>query len=185
MDSASTLITDSELMKKLELVLYPDPILTQKCAPVNKFNDELRFISKEMFRVMYESKGVGLAAPQVGLGIRMVVLNVADEPGKNEVVLLNPEISLSKETITSEEGCLSFPGLRSRIPRSCKVNVKSFDLKGKPFEFAAEGLFARAVQHECDHLDGITFNKRMGTAARLLARGKLKELERRYKKEKE
>ena len=168
-------------MGKLELILYPAPILTEKCRPVAAFNEELRSLAREMFNVMYKSKGVGLAAPQVGKSIRLAVLNVAEEPGKNEVVIVNPELVLSPEKETAEEGCLSFPGLKSKIPRAARVRVKAFDLHGKPFELETEGFFARAVQHECDHLEGITFNKRMSTAGRLLARGKLKEFEKKYK----
>ncbi len=169
-------------MQPLELVLYPDPILDKVCRDVTVFDDDLKAIVKDMFRVMYESKGLGLAATQVGLDINIAVLNFSEQKGGDELVVVNPELELSDNIITSNEGCLSFPGIRVNIPRREKLKIKAFDTDGAQFDLDFDGLAARALQHECDHLEGITMIKRMRPAARLLIKKQLRDLEKQYKK---
>ena len=133
-----------------------DPILEKTCRPVEKMSLRLKTLVDDMLETMYAEGGVGLAAPQVGVLRRIVVIDVNfEEP--DPVVFINPEIVYTEGEQTGEEGCLSYPGKSGVVTRPQKVKVKAFDINMEPFELEAEDLFARAICHECDHLDGIMY----------------------------
>ncbi|MBP5232670.1 MAG: peptide deformylase [Planctomycetes bacterium] len=161
----------------LTLCVYPDPVLSAPTAPVTAFDDGLRQLVKEMFDTMYEANGVGLAAPQIGRSLKLVVVDV-DRDAPNPLVLANPEIiKKSRQKEVDDEGCLSFPDIRAKVSRFAEVTVRAQDIDGKPFTVEATGLLARCLQHEIDHLDGIFFVNRASLAARLSLRSALKNLE--------
>ncbi|MBK5295175.1 MAG: peptide deformylase [Acidobacteriia bacterium] len=162
----------------LRIRKYGDPVLEAKCDPVTGFNTaELDELAANMFETMYAHKGVGLAAPQVGLSTRLTVIDVSagvDESQK--MVLVNPEI-LHKEGIQiGEEGCLSVPGFREDVKRAMKTTVRAQNTKGETFEVTGEELLARALQHEIDHLNGILFLKHLSMLKRDLIRRKIRKL---------
>ncbi len=128
-----------------------DEILTKVCKPVKEMTDRTRELIEDMFETMYETNGVGLAAPQVGILKRIVVIDVEDG---NQYVLINPEITLREGEQTGYEGCLSVPGKSGKVTRPMRVRVKALDENMEPFELEGEELLARAICHECDHLDG-------------------------------
>lgn len=166
------------LAEDLSLRIYPDPVLRRKAVPVETVTPALKDLAKKMLEVMYREDGVGLAAPQVGLSIRMMVLNTTGEPS-GEKVVLNPRIVAAEGRVDSEEGCLSFPGIRIRVPRDARVTLAYMDLDGASRRFDAEGLLSRAIQHEIDHLDGILFIDRLSPVGKSAVKAQLKELERR------
>lgn len=167
----------------MQLILYPDPILRRRALRLAKVDDEVRRRAREMFTIMYEERGVGLAAPQVGWSARLFVVNTDAEPDpERERVYVNPEIIRAEGETTEEEGCLSIPGVRGKVSRSERVLVRALDLEGKTFEEEVEDIHARVVQHELDHLDGILFILRLSASERTLARKSLKKLEEEYKK---
>lgn len=167
----------------LEITKHEHPSLRTKGRAVAKIDAKLRELAGDMIETMRESEGVGLAAQQIGLPLQMFVLDVAqmkDRPSAMRVngkpfdfaalmpiVLLNPKIKTFGKIRLESEGCLSFPGLRGEIPRPFSVHVKAGTLGGSEIEFEADGLLARAVQHEFDHLQGILFIDRMSEVERL------------------
>ncbi|MBR3396551.1 MAG: peptide deformylase [Lachnospiraceae bacterium] len=130
-----------------------DPVLEKICRPVAELTPRLRTLIGDMFETMYEAAGVGLAAPQVGVLRRIVVIDCGIEE-KQPYVFINPEILETEGNQTGDEGCLSYPGKCGTVTRPEKVKVRALDINMEPFELEAEGLLARAVCHECDHLDG-------------------------------
>ena len=144
-------------MALLNILCYPDPRLHKVAKPVTEFDDKLRALVADMLETMYESQGVGLAATQVDVHQRLVVMDTTD--GRNQpTVLVNPEITwLSEERVKGEEGCLSVPGIYDGVERAVAVKVKAADEHGKVRELSAEGLMAVCVQHELDHLMGKVF----------------------------
>jgi peptide deformylase len=146
----------------LKIVKYPEPVLQQPGEPVTEFNDELRSFVADLFETMYAAKGIGLAAPQVGVSKRVTVIDLSS--GKNpeeKLVLINPEIIAREGKQYEEEGCLSFPDIHEKVQRAAKVTVRAQDEHGKWFEMDGEELLSRAFQHEIDHLDGMLFIFRM------------------------
>lgn len=161
-----------------EIVKYPDPVLEKRGEPVTEFNDELRALVDDMFESMYAAKGIGLAAPQIGLSKRLTVIDVSfKEKPEDKIVLVNPEIVSREGKQYEEEGCLSLPEIREKVSRAAKVRVKAQDLQGKWFEMEGEELLARAFQHEIDHLDGILFFRRVSALKRDLILRKIKKLQ--------
>jgi peptide deformylase len=152
-----------------EVLRMGDPRLLEKSAAVTQFNtDELNQLLADMRDTMAHLNGAGLAAPQIGVGLRVVIFGVTSNPRYPgiepvpDTVLINPEITvLSDETEEGWEGCLSVPGMRGWVPRYLRLHYKGFDEKGIAFERDAEGFHARVVQHECDHLDGILYPMRI------------------------
>ena len=144
-------------MALLPIVQYPDPRLAEKAQPVTEFNDELKQLAADMAETMYAAPGVGLAAPQIGKLIRMMVVDISED--KNDLrVFVNPVIEpLSDEVVDCEEGCLSLPGVYEKVERPARVLIKAQDLDGKPFEMECDELMSVCVQHETDHLNGIVF----------------------------
>ncbi len=143
-------------MAILPIITLPDPILRKKSAEVERVDEELRKLADDMLETMYDAPGVGLAAVQVGVPRRLIVLDTAKDEGPHRpLVLINPEIvSLGSEMRLHEEGCLSIPDVRIEIERPGSVAVRFLDREGKPQELQAEGLLATAIQHEIDHLNG-------------------------------
>lgn len=161
-----------------KIVRYGDPILEKKAEPVTEFNAELSGLIEEMFKTMYAAKGVGLAAPQIGLNKRISVIDISvGEDESQKIVIINPEIVHKEGSQTGEEGCLSIPGFREQVKRANKVKVKAMNEKGEPIELEGEELLARAFQHEIDHLNGILFINHVSTLKRDLIRRKIKKLQ--------
>ena len=159
----------------LPVLQYPDPRLTHICSRVEEVTPELRTLVDDMIETMYERDGVGLAAPQIGKNIRLVVIDTSGPDSRtNLMVLINPELTLSGPEVESEEGCLSVFDLRSCVYRSALVRLKATDLDGTPIELEADardeenGLLAICLQHECDHLDGKLFVDRIGRLKRMI-----------------
>ncbi|MDP2911517.1 MAG: peptide deformylase [Candidatus Omnitrophota bacterium] len=148
-------------MAKLEIKIYPDPVLRKKAKPVEKTGIDEQKLAYDMIETMRSAKGVGLAAPQVGVSKRMIV--VEDIEGDNKVVLtlINPKITQKKGKVKFCEGCLSLPGISSDVVRPEFITVEAQNLDGDLLKINAEGLLARIIQHEMDHLDGIVFIDRI------------------------
>jgi len=146
-------------MSKREIVIEPDPILRKKSVNLEKVDDELRGLLDDMLETMYSAPGIGLAAVQVGVLKRLIVIDISKEKDKkNPLFLINPEIiSRSNKTSIYEEGCLSLPGHFAEIERPAECHVKYIDYNGKEKEIKANGLLSTCIQHEVDHLNGILF----------------------------
>ncbi len=143
-------------MALLEIVVYPDERLQTESEPVAEVNDQVRKLVDDMAETMYAAPGIGLAANQVGVNQRVIVLDVEySDAAPNLIALINPEITESQGEIAWEEGCLSFPEIREEILRSAHLKVKALNRNGEPFEIEADGLLAVALQHEIDHLNGV------------------------------
>lgn len=170
-------------MAKLKVYEYPHPILRQKAQKVEKVDDELRKLLDDMLETMYEEVGVGLAAPQVGVSKRMLVIDYErdeEHPG-NPIYMINPEIIWkSEEKVCGEEGCLSVPGQRAEVERFAKIKVRYVDYHGQQQEVLAEDFFAIVIQHEMDHLDGILYIDRISRLKRNMLLKKM-EKERHHK----
>jgi len=152
---------------------FPDPILKRVSAPIEKVTDELRELARDMLEVMYDEPGVGLAAPQLGEAVRLIVLDTdwRDEEAGGErhpLVLLNPEIVSREGTLVWDEACLSVPDFSADVERAERVCVRGLDLEGREYRESAEGLRAVCFQHEIDHLDGILFIDRISRLKRNL-----------------
>lgn len=174
---------ENENTGELRLVLHPDPILYRECEEVTEFGDELKGLARRMFDLMYESNGLGLAGPQAGVSKKIAVINASEQRGEAELVIVNPVLELGSEIDVMEEGCLSFPGIKGKVKRASALKLKARNLDGEPVEMDADGILARALQHETDHLNGIVFINRMGPAARFLVKGRLRELEAEYEQD--
>lgn len=160
-------------MAVLEIRKYPDEILKKKASPITAIDRNIQKLIDDMIETMYKANGVGLAAPQVGVSKRLIVVDTSSrEENQSLVVLINPKIINSEGEILSEEGCLSLPGFTTRLKRKEKILVKGLDRNGKEIEIYAEGLFSRALQHEIDHLDGILLIDRISPLKRELFRRK-------------
>lgn len=165
-----------------DLTLYPEPILRKRAEPVAAFDAALRRTVTAMFERMFESKGVGLAAPQVGLKTRILVVNPTGDR-QDDLVLVNPTITArSGPDTTFDEGCLSFPGIYAEIKRPERCTVSAFDADGNAIEREYDGFVARIIQHEYDHLEGVLLVDRMSPADKQKNRGALEELVDRYQR---
>lgn len=155
-------------MPVLDILVYPDPALKRKSLPVTKFSEDVVSLLDDMAQTMHDADGVGLAAPQVGRNIRVILINVplAEEDKREFYELINPEIVSSRGFQTGEEGCLSVPGFFANIRRKEHVRVSALDRGGKRFTIDADGMLSRVLQHEIDHLDGILFFDRLGKLKR-------------------
>ena len=153
--------------------LFGDPVLRTEAAPVVDFDRELRQLVKDLTDTMMDAPGAGLAAPQIGVGLRVFTYWIDGELGH----LVNPDLDLSTEMQDGEEGCLSFPGLRFETPRALRVVAKGFNQFGEPVTIEGSELMARCIQHETDHLDGILFIDRMDREQRKLAMRAIREAE--------
>jgi len=169
--------TLSALRKIYPIVKYGDPILEKSTPAVKEFGAELEQLTEDMFASMYAAQGVGLAAPQIGLSMRVAVVDVTG--GKNpeaKIVLANPKVVHYEGEKREEEGCLSIPGFRGYVVRPQFVTVKAQNAKGEPFEIRGEDLLARAFCHEIDHLNGILFIQHLSMLKRDLIKRKIKKM---------
>ena len=162
----------------MHVLVYPDSFLREPAKDVENVKD-VEDVVEEMMRTMYDYRGVGLAATQVGIGQRFFVMNVDGEKGK-EQILINPKIVEGRNEVVAVEGCLSLPGLETKVPRYEWIRLRATTLAGEEVEIEGDGLFARAVQHECDHLDGKLIIDATSPAARIALKSLLKEMEDRY-----
>ncbi len=145
-------------MSVREIVLYPDERLRQKCKPVDEVSASIKNLIDDMLDTLYDAPGVGLAAPQVGILERVIVIDCSEpETDPDPFVLINPEIIAREGSFTWEEGCLSIPGVFDKVKRAQRVRVRALNREGSPYEFDAEELLAVCVQHEIDHLNGVLF----------------------------
>jgi peptide deformylase len=161
-----------------KIVKYGDPVLETPTDPVADFADPaLKDLVEDMFETMYAAKGVGLAAPQVGVALQLTVIDCsAGEDPAQKLVLINPKITATEGSQTGEEGCLSIPGFREDVTRAQKATVHAVNADGEPFEITGEDLLARAMQHEIDHLNGVLFLSHLSPLKRDLIRRKIKKL---------
>jgi peptide deformylase len=162
-----------------KIVKYGDPVLERKAEPVIEFDTpELNELVASMWETMYAAKGVGLAAPQIGVSKRISVIDISvGEDETKKLVIINPEIVSREGSQTGEEGCLSIPGFREPVTRSNSVFVRAQNERGETSEFHGDELLARAFQHEIDHLNGILFLNHLSTLKRDLIRRKIKKMQ--------
>jgi len=154
-------------MATLEIKKFNEPVLREKCKEVRKVDKKTKKLIVDMAQTMKRNRGIGLAAPQVGVSKRIIVVQT-ELPKQRIFELVNPKIiKRSKETEVGEEGCLSFPGIFLKIKRAKEVEVEGLDIRGKEIKIKAKGLLARVFQHEIDHLDGILFFNRLSLAGKL------------------
>lgn len=170
-----------DAMARLEILTYPNPKLAQKSTPYTAVDDQVRKLIDDMIDTMYEADGVGLAAPQVGVNKRLIVLDCnprEDAEGKpaprQPIAIVNPVITFKEGQIVWEEGCLSVPEYTDEVERAAKVVVEGLDRDGKPLKIEAEQLLAVCLQHEIDHLDGVLFVDRLSRLKQTMVKKKLK-----------
>lgn len=160
-----------------EIVKYGSKVLRKKASPVEAVNDGIKQLIDDLFDSMIEAEGVGLAAPQIGISSRVIVVDVSYQHGDTPpLALVNPRILQVEGADSAEEGCLSLPELYGEVERATRIEVEALDATGKPFQLIAEAFFARVLQHEIDHLNGILFIDHISPLKRQLMRGALKRL---------
>lgn len=159
-------------MAVLTVRKYGDPMLRRRAAPVEDVTPEIRRLIADLTDTMYDEVGIGLAAPQVGAAVRLIV--VSDEDGRGVQALVNPVIIEEGGQVTAEEGCLSIPGVFAPVTRAAWVRVEAQDADGQPVSITARALFARVLQHELDHLDGVLFIDRLDPVTRDRIKRKIK-----------
>ena len=165
-------------MADTEIKKYGSDVLRQVAQPVEEITDEIRQLANDMLKAMYDSEGVGLAAPQIGVSKRVIVLDVDPyDPSCEPIALINPEIVERAGKEDSEEGCLSVPDVRGEVKRSENVTVEALDLDGKKVRIEATDLLARAIQHEIDHLNGVLFVDHLGRLKQQLIKKQLRKIE--------
>ena len=171
----------------MHIIQYPHPTLRHKSKPLRRVDAELHNIVRQMFDLMYEAKGVGLAANQVDLPWRLFVVNAKSDPGADdeELVFINPVLSGAKGSDEAEEGCLSLPKMYGDVRRSAQITVEAFSLSGEKVRLDLDGLLGRVVQHENDHLDGVLFVDRLSPTAELAVREDLADFESRFQTRRE
>ena len=171
----------------LQIVKYPHPALRYRSRPVTQIDADLRATVQEMFGLMYAARGVGLAANQVALPYRFFILNVTAEPEQKdkELVFINPVIVKRHSSIEDDEGCLSLPGLYSKVRRARKIKVQAYNMEGELVEYEVEDLLSRAIQHEADHLDGKLFIDYLDSLALHPMKDKLREFEQQFRQAQE
>jgi peptide deformylase len=168
-------------MAVLPIRIYPDPVLRQKAPVVAALDATIQRLIDDMVETMYAAPGIGLAAPQVGVSLRLFVVDISS--GRDSQALMtfiNPEICHSAGRMQEDEGCLSFPGVYGPTPRAAQVRLRGMNRAGETVEVAGEGLLARAFQHEMDHLDGRLFFNRMGPVGRDIVMRKFKRAQRQH-----
>ena len=143
-------------MSLLNILHYPDPKLRIKATPITQVDDPIKKLVDDMWETMYDAPGVGLAAPQVSVSKRLIVIDISEDKS-DPLCFINPELIEKHDISVMEEGCLSVPGIYENIERASNITVKALDREGKPFTMDAEGLLSICIQHEIDHLDGKLF----------------------------
>ena len=170
-------------MATLEIRTYPDPILTRKAAPVENIDDSIRQLLGDMATTMYAAPGVGLAAPQVGVSLRAIVVDASPKDEHAQLIkLVNPVVTFSEGETECEEGCLSVPGFSENVTRAAKVVVEGYDEHGKPVKIETNTFLATVLQHEIDHLEGILFIDHIGRLKRDVIKRKLRKQARKKQK---
>ncbi|WP_186804765.1 peptide deformylase [Limihaloglobus sulfuriphilus] len=164
---------------KCKLTFWPADVLKKPAEPVEEINENIRSFVSKMIEIMIESKGIGLAAPQAGVGLNIFVVSL-EGTAEDARVFINPELKPFGKTTAMQEGCLSFPGMYPTIRRPSHVKVTALDVEGNEFTEEADGLYAKCLQHEYDHLQGTTIAQRMGKLGRIKFRDRLNELEEKY-----
>ena len=162
-------------MPLLNILQHPDPRLRTKAAPVSTFDAELATLAEDMLETMYAAPGIGLAATQVNVHKRLIVIDVS-ENNDTPLILINPKLELLGNKVSGDEGCLSVPGVYERVERAERVNMQAQDITGAPLTMSAEGLLAICIQHECDHLAGILFVDHLSSLKRSRINKKLRQL---------
>lgn len=176
----------------LKIVQYGDPVLRERCREVQEVDEEVRSLVDNMIETMYDAEGVGLAAPQVGVALRLAVVDVAHDPecisflkvngataelaSIMPLVFINPELEFGKDREKDTEGCLSISEIRADVRRPASIKAKLPQLDGSVLEIETDGLLSRAIQHETDHLNGVLFIDRVSPAAKISVKRKLKRL---------
>ncbi len=163
---------------------YPAKVLAGRAMPVERVDEEVRRLVDRMADLMVEHKGIGFAAPQAGVALRLFIVSM-DGTKEHVKVFVNPTVTPGGELESKEEGCLSVPGVWTKVRRYTTCQVTATDLEGKTFTESAEGMYARCLQHEYDHIEGVTIVNRMGQAARIAHRRHLKKLEEEAEEKKE
>ena len=159
------------------ILKFGAPELQRESEPVETFDRELRDLAQDMLETMYAAPGIGLAAPQVGVNVRLLVVDIsAGEERGNQIILVNPEILETEGEQKGEEGCLSIPGFTAMVDRPQRIRIAGQDLRGEPFEMTAQDLLARALCHEVDHLDGVLYLDRISFFKRDLIKRKIRKL---------
>ncbi|RLA79923.1 MAG: peptide deformylase [Deltaproteobacteria bacterium] len=166
-----------------EIVIYPDPVLRKKAREVKSIDDRVARLAAEMAETMYAAPGIGLAAPQVGVSERVILVDVTGPERKELITLVNPVIVEKEGTVIFEEGCLSLPEVREKVERAARVLVRGYDLDEREREIEAEGLLAIALQHEIDHLNGVLFIDYLSRLKRDMIERKLRKWKREILKE--
>lgn len=162
----------------MHIVNYPHPTLRHKSKPIRRVDAELRKMVAQMFELMYQAKGIGLAANQVELPLRLYVVNTKSDPQEGEeLVFINPVVSRAKGSAESEEGCLSLPELYGMVKRPKQIVMNAYNLQGEEFVAEVDGMMARVLQHELDHLDGVLFPDRMSQTGRMAIAEELEDFE--------
>jgi peptide deformylase len=162
----------------LKIVQYPHPTLRYKSKPINRIDRELKTIVREMFDLMYAASGIGLAANQVDLPIQLFVINLSGAADEGEeLVFVNPVLSSPKGSHEAEEGCLSIVGVNAQVARPETIHISAYDLSGREINQTVNGLLAKAIQHEADHLEGILFIDRISESSKRQIDGELEEFE--------
>ena len=163
-------------IEKCQITHYPADVLAGRAKPVEKIDDSIRLLVKKMADIMVEHKGVGLAAPQAGVPLRLFIISL-DGTKESVKVFINPTVTPLGELVTFDEGCLSVPGIFTKVKRYKRCKVTATGLDGRQFTEEAEGLYSRALQHEYDHIEGVTIVNRMGQTAKIAHRRRLKALQ--------
>jgi peptide deformylase len=168
-------------VEKCRMTHYPSEVLAGRAQPVEKVDYNIRRLVDKMIEIMIANKGIGLAAPQAGVSLRLFIISL-DGSRENVKVFVNPTVTPDGELAATEEGCLSVPGIYTKIRRYSECEVAATNLDGDEFIEQAEGLYARALQHEYDHIEGMTIVSRMGQTARIAHRRQLKKLQEQHRK---
>src|SRR5690349_22127633 len=171
----------------MKIVHYPHPALRHQARPLTSIDKKLHLHIGKMWDLMYEARGLGLAATQVALPYQFLLMNITGDPDQKdrEEIYINPVIVERKGSVDDEEGCLSFPGLFQKVRRAKTIKIQAYNIKGEPVEITASDLAARAWQHEIDHLNGVLFIDKMGTIAKLAARSSVKNFEKEFRRAQE
>jgi peptide deformylase len=167
------------MYENLQIIHYPDPRLKKPSQPVEKSDASLSELAARMLQLMRDARGVGLAAPQVGMNVRMFVMNHSGDP-KDDRVFINPQLSEAEGSEEGEEGCLSLPGINAQIVRDKTLRIRAKDLAGNDIDETASGYLARVWQHEFDHLNGTLITDRMGAVAKMAHKKTLREMEEKF-----
>jgi peptide deformylase len=169
-------------MADLKISRYGSDVLRKVAEPIEEITDEIRQLARDMLEKMYDSDGVGIAAPQIGVSKRIIIVDVDPyDPSKNPIALINPEIVDRQGQESAEEGCLSVPDIRGEVKRAERVTVEGLDLDGKKLRIEATELLARALQHEIDHLNGVLFIDHLSRLKHRLIKKQLQDIEKETK----